>query len=48
MIGLISIPVFAQEVDDLYYDIRGCNILNSEIDTKTAFLLITFAAIVRE
>jgi len=44
MIGLISIPVFAQEVDDLDYDIRGGTILNFEIDSKTASLIISLDA----
>ncbi len=44
MIGLISIPVFAQEVDDLDYEIRGGTILNFEIDSKTASLIISLDA----
>jgi hypothetical protein len=44
MIGLISIPVFAQEFDDLDYEIRGGTILNFEIDSKTATLIISLDA----
>jgi hypothetical protein len=44
MIGLISIPVFAQEFDDLNYEIRGGTILNFEIDSKTASLIISLDA----
>jgi hypothetical protein len=44
IIGLISIPVFAQEFDDLDYEIRGGTILNFEIDSKTATLIISLDA----
>jgi len=44
IIGLISIPVFAQEFDDLDYKIRGGTILNFEIDSKTASLIISLDA----
>ena len=44
IIGLISIPVFAQEFDDLDYEIRGGTILNFEIDSKTASLIISLDA----
>ena len=44
IIGLISIPVFAQEFDDLDYEIRGGTILNFEIDSTTASLIISLDA----
>ncbi len=44
IIGLISIPVFAQEFDDLDYKIRGGEVLNFEIDSKTASLIISLDA----
>ncbi|MEO2265110.1 MAG: hypothetical protein ABGW49_04395, partial [Nitrosopumilus sp.] len=44
MIGMISIPVLAQEFDDLDYKIRGGTVQSFETDPTTSSLIITLDA----
>jgi len=44
MIDLFSSPAFAQQVEDLNYDIRGGKVLGFEIDSETSSLVISLDA----